>query len=80
MKRNMKKQQANTGKEGSPCRMTRRQVFRALNPAGTGNTPIRDLVMRRVRIASAERESILSHVPNALAEQVTIGSGEFRFN
>jgi len=54
-------------------------VGRAFNLPGTQETPISNLVLRRLTIGPAARESILSHLPNPLAEQVSIGGRPFSF-
>lgn len=54
-------------------------VQRVFNLPGTEETPIINLVLRRLTIESAAGENILSHLVNPLAEQVSIGGKPFSF-
>ena len=52
---------------------------RAFNLPGTAETPIRNLLLRRLNIGSASKESVLTHLVNPLADQVSIGGRAFSF-
>jgi len=55
-------------------------VDRAFYLPGTAETPIENLLMNNVTIESSEKTSVLSHLQNAIARDVRIGSDKFQFS
>jgi hypothetical protein len=52
---------------------------RAFYLPGTKETPIQNLLLQNVTIGSVEKQNILTHLSNPVADQVTIGGKAFSF-